>query len=301
MTTTTEPTISESGTVKCECGSRFFRTQRHVCDFYDNSGSTIDPFAGRDFDSTVTRPSDNIDPPEHNGGVGTGHRANTRSNRYSGNCIKCGGRVEAEAGYLVKDNSKTGGSPWGVEHKIGECQAETVAAPAPAPVASGSGMSEAQEGYLRSLLARKQPEADADGVIAAFADVPNPRKLASAMIDTLKDLPDAPKPKAPAVEVDTERRGDVHFVDGEYFRVHIAQNSGRLYACVWDEELGSFEYVTGMIGKLNNGNKVTAEQAAAFGKMYGRCCYCSRAIDTPESTEVGYGPICARKQGLPWG
>ena len=296
MTTTT--TTSANGVVKCECGRRFLVSQRHVCDFYDNSGSTIDPFAGRNLaDDTVTRPSDNIDPPEHNGS-GHGHRPNTRSNRFPGNCVKCGGRVEAEAGYLVKDNSKTGGSPWGVEHKIGECLAEAVEAPAPA--ARGNGMSEAQEGYLRSLLARKQPEADADGVIAAFADVPNPRKLASAMIDSLKNLPDAPKPKAVKVEAEPELfKGDVHVVDGEYYRVHVAQKSENLYACKWDGE--RFEYVKGAISKLNPGNKITAEQAAAFGHMFERCCFCSLAIDTPESTAVGYGPICARKHELPWG
>jgi len=308
--TTEIPTPSPSGVIKCPCGTRFHKDQRHTCDFYDNSATTIDALDRGSFRAD-TRPSDVrrsdfIDPPENNGGSGRGHRPDTRTNRFAGTCIKCGGRVEAEAGYLVKDNSKTGGSPWGVEHKIGECLAESVEAPA--PVARGNGMSEAQEGYLRSLLARKQPEADADGVIAAFTDVPNPRKLASAMIDTLKGLPDAPKPKAakPADAPDLNR-GDVHVVEGDiegeefvhYYRVHVAQGSGNLYACKWDGV--RFEYERGAISKLNPGNKITAEQAAAFGEMFSRCCFCSHQLDTPESTAVGYGPVCASKHDLPWG
>jgi len=40
---------------------------------------------------------------------------------------------------------------------------------------------------------------------------------------------------------------------------------------------------------------------AAYGKKAGRCCYCGRALETKESTSVGYGPVCAEKFGLPWG
>lgn len=295
--TTTQPTISESGVVKCGCGRRFQRTQRHVCDFYDNSGSTLDPFGRTDFGSDAdTRRSDSIDPPEPSGS-GTGTRSNTRTNRYPGDCVKCGGRVEAEAGYLVKDNSKTGGSPWGVEHKIGECLAQPVERPKMQPRIGG--MSEAQEGFLRSLIARKAPDADADAIIDTINSLPNPKSGASTMIDSYKSMPDAPKPKAARVDEPELRKGDVHVVDGSYYRVHVAQGSGNLYACKWDGE--RFDYERGAIKLLNPGNKITAEQAAEFGHMFERCCFCSHDIDTPESTAAGYGPKCAAKHGLPWG
>jgi len=95
-------------------------------------------------------------------------------------------------------------------------------------------------------------------------------------------------------------KGDVHFLDGLYYRVHSAQGTGNKYACVWDAT-EKFVYARGMIRRLSKRTIVTAEQAKAFGDMTERCCFCSTKIDTPESTAVGYGPICAGKHGLPWG
>jgi hypothetical protein len=44
-----------------------------------------------------------------------------------------------------------------------------------------------------------------------------------------------------------------------------------------------------------------AEVAAEHGKLTGCCCFCNRPLKDERSTEVGYGPICADKFGLPWG
>lgn len=41
--------------------------------------------------------------------------------------------------------------------------------------------------------------------------------------------------------------------------------------------------------------------AAAYGKLVGSCCFCSRTLTDKRSTEVGYGPICAGHFGLAWG
>jgi len=301
--TTTEPTISESGTVKCPCGRRFHQTQRHVCDFYDNSGSTLDPFGERDFGTAATRPGDNIDPPERSGsGQGGGrYQSMDRSNRFGGSCVRCGDYVQAGEGTLVKDNAKqTGGTVWGVEHASrGECTGSGPAEAEAKPAAPTTGMSEAQEGFLRSLIARKTPDANADGIIATLNELPNPKSAASAMIDSYKSMDDAPKPKAVKVDEPELVKGDVHVVNGSYYRVHTAQGSGNLYACKWDGE--RFDYERGAIKLLSPDNKITAEQAAEFGHMFERCCFCSHDIDTPESTAVGYGPVCAEKHGLPWG
>lgn len=35
------------------------------------------------------------------------------------------------------------------------------------------------------------------------------------------------------------------------------------------------------------------------GKQTGICCFCGRELSDPESVECGYGPVCARKYGLP--
>jgi hypothetical protein len=44
-----------------------------------------------------------------------------------------------------------------------------------------------------------------------------------------------------------------------------------------------------------------AETAAEFGRLTGHCCFCDRHLEDERSTEVGYGPVCAKRWGLPWG
>lgn len=48
-----------------------------------------------------------------------------------------------------------------------------------------------------------------------------------------------------------------------------------------------------------------ARDPLAFAVRQGReticCMFCGRDLDTTESRTVGYGPICARRFGLPWG
>lgn len=43
------------------------------------------------------------------------------------------------------------------------------------------------------------------------------------------------------------------------------------------------------------------EEAKLRGIKTGYCCFCSTPIQTKESLEAGYGPICAGNYGLPWG
>lgn len=44
-----------------------------------------------------------------------------------------------------------------------------------------------------------------------------------------------------------------------------------------------------------------AGTAAAYGKATGNCCFCTIPLTDPRSVGVGYGPICAKHYGLPWG
>lgn len=44
-----------------------------------------------------------------------------------------------------------------------------------------------------------------------------------------------------------------------------------------------------------------AEAAARYGKLIGSCCFCGLELSDERSTEVGYGPTCAKNWGLPWG
>lgn len=44
-----------------------------------------------------------------------------------------------------------------------------------------------------------------------------------------------------------------------------------------------------------------AKAAADFGHLTGTCCFCNRGLTDDRSVSVGYGPICAKHFGLPWG
>lgn len=44
-----------------------------------------------------------------------------------------------------------------------------------------------------------------------------------------------------------------------------------------------------------------AKAASDFGHLTGSCCFCGRELTDERSTTIGYGPICAKHFGLPWG
>jgi len=101
--------------------------------------------------------------------------------------------------------------------------------------------------------------------------------------------------KAPVLPV-TEP--GVYFNGESYFKVVSSQSSGHLYAKVWDAE---WVYAPGAMRFLTADMKVTAEQASAFGRLWGSCVFCSRLLTDERSIAVGYGPVCADHNGLPWG
>jgi hypothetical protein len=44
-----------------------------------------------------------------------------------------------------------------------------------------------------------------------------------------------------------------------------------------------------------------AKAAAEYGHLTGCCCFCGIALTDERSTQIGYGPSCAKNYGLPWG
>lgn len=99
-----------------------------------------------------------------------------------------------------------------------------------------------------------------------------------------------------------------------YFKVQQAKHgSGRRYAKelvdmpVRDEETGEliskgyWDMARGVVYKLRKTDLLSVEEAAAFGQLYGICMYCWSELTDERSIEVGYGPVCADKRGLPWG
>lgn len=170
---------------------------------------------------------------------------------------------------------------------------------------------EVKAAVLASVQKMSKPQASAK--ITELLAVPKPKKVTpeeAAVEAAPADAPENPYPKV-------AEKGDVHYVDGAYYRIHMTQYSKKPYAAkavilskaVWNDEgtkilkAGRVQWLTakGMLHELSNDTKCSPEEAHAFGKMVGRCCFCSLPIDTPESVSAGYGPVCATNKGLPWG
>lgn len=63
----------------------------------------------------------------------------------------------------------------------------------------------------------------------------------------------------------------------------------------------SFKYQMGAVSLAATGHKVTAEEAATFGLTHGHCIACAHDLTDDRSLTVGYGPVCAKRYGWPWG
>jgi hypothetical protein len=147
-------------------------------------------------------------------------------------------------------------------------------------------------GFLRKLLADR----DHNETIDLTALELLPFQVGRDMIDRLKQLDYKANVKATQDWVDPEE--GLYVVDGVVYKVQraVAQGSGAKYAKVMDKETGTFSYV----GKkpfalLTADNKMTLEQAGAYGKLYGRCIRCQRDLTDEFSIANGLGKICYEK------
>ena len=81
-------------------------------------------------------------------------------------------------------------------------------------------------------------------------------------------------------------------VDGEFVGSICADNSVR----------GRLANRAELLALLNTIAAAPAVAAAAYGKMRGACSFCRKSLTddrSGSSVEVGYGPVCAKKYGLP--
>jgi hypothetical protein len=101
---------------------------------------------------------------------------------------------------------------------------------------------------------------------------------------------------APAAEFEVEAGRVYASADGEFIQAHEGRR-GQLYGKVWNGR--KFTYEAGALARICR--NITAEEAAAFGHETHRCVFCVRTLTDDRSTEVGYGPVCAARYGLPWG
>lgn len=236
-----------------------------------------------------TRRGDSVDAPDrHEGSGSSSHRpSNERTNRYPGTCVRCGHRVAAEAGLLVKDNSSQGaGTTWGVEHRRGDCPAEP-APEAPKPqhrpnkyagacttcrgdVAEGAGRIEKRDGsWLVFHL---------DGGCQAVAPA----------------APRAEQPDVPAGHYAIESTGhnDLAFyrVDRPTEGTYAGRTFVKLVVGGHPDQNVPRSHVTGILARISQ----DPEAAARYGQELGRCYNCNRTLTDETSRELGIGPECRK-------
>jgi len=115
-------------------------------------------------------------------------------------------------------------------------------------------------------------------------------------------------PVAAAADTDLVE-GGIYDVNGTLYLIEKSKK-GYLYAMILasapvkDCKL-DWQFAKGHLPTVRrSGRPITADEAAALGHSTSYCCFCSRHLkDQGEgrSVEVGYGPVCAAKFGLPWG
>ena len=83
-------------------------------------------------------------------------------------------------------------------------------------------------------------------------------------------------------------------VAGSIYRVQASRETGNLYAKRLNTA-GGFDYEQGAIRKLSADDKMTLEQAKAFGVETGLCCVCGAFLTDSKSVAQGIGPVCAKR------
>lgn len=135
--------------------------------------------------------------------------------------------------------------------------------------------------------------------------LPLTSKTASLLIEHLMALPKvapAAHPQAVAQAAKAEPLTDgMYLKDEVIYKIQKAvHGSGHLYAkrLVPGEGYGSkatFVYAPGAMKALTLADRMTLEQAKAFGALYGTCCVCGRTLTNEDSIEAGIGPVCGKR------
>jgi len=150
-----------------------------------------------------------------------------------------------------------------------------------------------QKGLIEKLLAEK----DTGGLRVPDLEKIGKRQASTLIEFLLKQPKKAVVPQA-AIDAVKEPRTiavteGMYRMDGHIYKVQVATESGRLYAKMLQGN--SFVYSKGAIFRLVPEHRMTLDEAAAFGKLYGQCCVCGRTLTDEVSIANGIGPVCAGK------
>ena len=173
-------------------------------------------------------------------------------------------------------------------------------------VASGRGLSDKQMYWVGELVKRatQPPEPKVEVVVGDFGEVialfaQASKHLKHPAIDLA--LPDGSPIHLTVAGKLSKAPGSVNVTDGKPF----GQNKwyGRVAPDgTWEPGRAvTPEAMTALGTLLTRLSHAPHRVAAAHGKLTGRCCFCNSKLSDPKSTEVGYGPQCAKSFGMPWG
>lgn len=153
---------------------------------------------------------------------------------------------------------------------------------------------EAQVGFLDKLLAERQHDFPASYADAAKADASQMR----IAIDTLVGRPKAAKPAAASTDEPVDYGMYKQARTGDLFRVYPARQGGHLLSkrlIILEDGSAEFMYEGAAKRNVKASEKMTLEEAKAFGHQFGVCCMCAALLTDPESVAAGIGPVCAGK------
>lgn len=250
------------------------------------------PRLGSTFHAThATLRSDSVDAPERHegGGRSTAHPAAERTNRYAGTCARCGHRVAAEAGLLVRDNSsQRAGTVWGVEHRRGDCPAEPAPVEAPKP-AHRPNKYAGTCGTCRGHVAEGAGRLDrVDGRWVAYhldGECPNVEHAAPQRIET--DV------VAGHYALESSGHNDLVFyrVDRPTEGSYAGRTFVKLVVGGHPDRNVPRSHVAGILERISQ----DPDAAARYGRELGRCCRCNRTLTDETSRSLGVGPECRSK------
>lgn len=139
--------------------------------------------------------------------------------------------------------------------------------------------SDKQVAFLHTLISERVFEGAVDFATLTSAE-------ASSLITELLNSPR----KSGAERVSDE--GMYRNAEGDIFRVQRSKESGNLYAKRLDIIDGGFVYEAGAIRNLKPSDRMTLDEAKAFGVEYGICCVCGAFLTNEVSVAEGIGPVC---------
>lgn len=104
----------------------------------------------------------------------------------------------------------------------------------------------------------------------------------------------------PAREAAPVHEDGIYLLDGETpVKVQWNLAGTSLYGKVLDDD-GTWAYAPGVLKKLTADDRIPADVASAFGKLYGKCINCGRRLTQELSQYWGYGQTCAEHLGWPY-